>query len=118
MSHIIGVGIDACSLSRIEDVWQNNHAERFIKRVCTETEQKQGIDALKLTKIWAMKEAVSKALGVGIGIELSFQDIETYKLASGQPQVTIPAKWAADIHISYTTEKDMVTAFAIATKAV
>ena len=38
---------------------------------------------------WAVKEACSKALGVGIGSECSFHDIIIYKTKKGAPQIKL-----------------------------
>ena len=41
---------------------------------------------------WAIKEACSKALGVGIGSECSFYDITISKSAKGAPLVTLTSE--------------------------
>ena len=41
---------------------------------------------------WAVKEACSKALGVGIGSECSFHDIEITKTQKGAPQIKLSNK--------------------------
>jgi len=41
---------------------------------------------------WALKEACSKALGVGIGSECSFHDIVISKTPKGAPTLTLSTK--------------------------
>ena len=41
---------------------------------------------------WAVKEATSKALGVGIGSECSFHDIIISKTPKGAPQIELSQK--------------------------
>jgi holo-[acyl-carrier-protein] synthase len=90
-------GIDTIEVSRLEDI---NPAirERFIQRVFTEIEAAQARDRNDaLSGIFAAKEAVSKALGTGIGF-VAWRDIEIIHLPTGQPTVTLHgnAKRVAD----------------------
>ncbi len=88
---ILGLGIDLIELVRIKEQMTR---EKFIHRVLTKAEQDkfQGLsDRRKLEFLagrFAAKEAYAKALGTGIGSELSFQDIEVMNLASGKPILT------------------------------
>lgn len=82
------IGIDLVKISRIE---------RFIKRFGDKALQKflsqNEINLVKNHKtasgFWASKEAVSKALGVGIGAECSFFDIEIQKTKKGAPELKL-----------------------------
>jgi holo-[acyl-carrier-protein] synthase len=90
-------GIDTIEVSRLEDI---NPAirERFIQRVFTEIEAAQARDRNDaLSGIFAAKEAVSKALGTGIGF-VAWRDIEIIHLPTGQPTVKLHgnAKRVAD----------------------
>lgn len=56
-------------------------------------------DEIKLVKnhktaagFWAVKEACSKALGVGIGAECSFFDIKISKTSKGAPSIALSQK--------------------------
>jgi holo-[acyl-carrier protein] synthase len=88
---IIGLGIDLIELGRIKD--QMNR-EKFVQRILTKDEQEKytGLsDKRKLEYLagrFAAKEAYAKALGTGIGAELSFQDIEVINHSSGKPILT------------------------------
>lgn len=81
-------GIDTIEISRLAEI-QAPIRERFIKRVFTSKEiaqSKNRNDAL--SGLFAAKEAVSKALGTGIGF-VSWQDIEILHLPSGQPTLVL-----------------------------
>ncbi len=80
------IGTDIIAIDRIEKSLKKFN-KRFIDRLFTQYEQ----DNLNLTKVdsvagcWASKEAISKALGCGIGKDLSFLDIIIYKDKRGKP---------------------------------
>ena len=115
-----GIGTDLLELDRISSVYQK-HGKRFIDRILTkkekiEAEYRSDI-ANYLAKQFAAKEAISKALGVGIGA-LSFQDMEVLRNASGQPIVTLSKKAqvhfpVSKIHISLSDTQTHVLAFCI-----
>ena len=84
-----GVGIDRVSIARIAAV-QAQFGGQFVARLLTPTEQAQRVweaptQAAALARRWAIKEAVAKALGTGIGTALSFQDIEITHSPQGAP---------------------------------
>lgn len=85
---ILRSGIDTIEISRLEDI-QPNIRERFISRVFTSEEIAQARDRSEvLSGLFAAKEAVSKALGTGIGY-VSWRDIEILHLQTGQPVVNL-----------------------------
>ena len=70
------VGIDICDVKRIEEISN----EKFINRVLTDREisqynLKNKMKPEYLAGRFAAKEAISKALGTGIG-KISFKDME------------------------------------------
>ena len=75
---IYGVGTDIVSIDRIKDIIAKNR-DGFIKRVLTDHEQalfaNKADSPAFCAKRFAAKEAFSKALGTGIGKEVSFQDL-------------------------------------------
>ncbi len=81
-------GIDTIEISRLDDI-KPEIKERFIKRVYTENEifQARGRTEV-LSGLFAAKEAVSKALGTGIGY-VQWRDIEIVHLSSGQPTLLL-----------------------------
>ena len=52
---------------------------------------------------WAVKEACSKALGVGIGSECNFHDIEISKTKKGAPQIELSASLIKKFNITDTS---------------
>jgi holo-[acyl-carrier-protein] synthase len=81
---MIKTGIDLIRTTRLEDV-NPRIRERFIQRVFTQAEQAQAKDDNEtLSGLFAAKEAVSKALGTGIG-KVAWQDIEILHEWSGEP---------------------------------
>lgn len=118
---MIKCGIDLIRTSRLADVNPAIKA-RFIRRVYTKTEiaQAQG-DNDTLSGIFAAKEAVSKALGTGIG-RVAWQEIEILHAASGEPAVFLHgvalevagAKGLNEWAVSITHEGGMAAAFAVA----
>lgn len=123
---IIGIGTDIIDISRIEKT-VNKQDDRFLSRLLTKEELEYVPESkfvAHVAKRWAAKEAISKALGTGIGEFCSFQDISIYKEAeSGQPLVKlsenlleklqIKPKRAIKVHLSLSDEKAYALAYAI-----
>lgn len=118
---ILSSGIDIIEISRMEQI---NPAirQRFIDRVYTQAEIEQaGNRSDTLTGLFAAKEAVSKALGTGIGY-VHWQDIEILHLPTGQPIIKLHrnAKTVADEKglkiwsVSISHNRDTVVALAVA----
>ena len=121
---IVRTGIDIIEISRLDEV---NPAirQRFIQRVFTADEIAQTRDHTEaLTGLFAAKEAVSKALGTGIG-QVYWQDIEILHLPTGQPVVKLHghAKIVADQlglntwSVSISHDRDTAVAIAVASGA-
>ena len=85
------IGIDLIKTSRM-----NRLIERFGDKALQKFLSKEEILLVKNYKtaagFWAVKEAVSKALGVGIGAECSFHDIHISKTLKGAPIVNFSKK--------------------------
>jgi len=121
---VVGVGTDLVSVARIRTVL-DRRGERFARRILTENEWERFEQHLRpavyLSKCFAVKEAVSKALGTGISQGVSWQDIALESLPGGQPQANVIGAarkrmltlGAESVHISLTDENDMVCAFAV-----
>ncbi len=92
---MIGIGTDIVEIGRIEQVLAR-HGERFIHRVLVPAEREQCAevpDATRfLAKRFAAKEAISKALGTGIGVSLSWQDLIVERSPSGAPSVALSGR--------------------------
>ena len=121
---MIKCGIDILRTSRLANI---NPAirERFIRRVYTKAEIAQAKDDNDtLSGIFAAKEAVSKALGTGIG-KVAWQDIEVLHAPSGEPGVVLhgtalevaQSKGLVEWAVSITHEGGMAAAVAVAQSA-
>ena len=81
---ILRSGVDLIEVDRVQGSI-DRHGNRFLERVYTPQEiMLFGSSLPSLSARFAAKEAVSKALGCGIGI-VRFQDIEILRGASGEP---------------------------------
>lgn len=117
---IKGVGTDLVSIKRISKALERS-PERFAERVLTPAEQKTFADKAYpvawFAKRWAAKEAVSKAVGTGIGAELGFHDIEVGHTDQGQPLVHLSARasdaFPGQFHLSLSDEIDHALAFVV-----
>lgn len=104
---IIGIGLDLVEMERIDKL--RRRQERFSKRILTKVEWKlyHSLSEKRKTEFlagrFAAKEAYSKAIGTGIGKELSFQDIEIIPDEKGKPRIVKPI--GNQIHVSITHTK-------------
>jgi holo-[acyl-carrier-protein] synthase len=119
---ILRSGIDTIEISRLDDI-RPAIRKRFIERVFTVKEIAQARDRTDvLSGLFAAKEAVSKALGTGVG-HVRWQDIEVLHLPKGQPIVILhgTAKLVANelglttwsVSISHDRNKAVAVAVAI-----
>jgi len=85
------IGIDLIKTSRMERL-----IERFGDKALSKFLNTNEIKLIKNFKtasgFWAAKEACSKALGVGIGAECSFYDMEISKTDKGAPILNLSKK--------------------------
>jgi holo-[acyl-carrier protein] synthase len=115
-------GVDICEIPRIREAIER-HGERILTRIFTSTERAQcGENYASLAARFAAKEAVSKALGTGLG-EVSFTDIEIIRGENGEPNLKLHGKalevadeleltdWA--ISLSHTHEHAVASVVAI-----
>ncbi len=85
---ILRTGIDLIEISRIEEVLAR-HGKRYLERIYTAAELDQiGQDAESLAGRFAVKEAVAKALGCGIG-EVGWKEIEVLGDEQNAPNLTL-----------------------------
>ena len=95
---ILGIGIDIVENDRIRTMLAR-HGERFLDRVFTEKEQeycgRMRDSAPHYAARFAAKEAVSKALGTGIGEDVEWRDIEVVREESGRPSIVLTGSGAA-----------------------
>jgi holo-[acyl-carrier protein] synthase len=89
---ILGLGIDLVEVARIEQSIAR-HGERFLRRIFTAGEiaycgtMKE--PAPFYAARFAAKEAVSKALGTGIGAACGWLEIEVRRKATGEPFIVL-----------------------------
>jgi holo-[acyl-carrier protein] synthase len=94
-------GIDLIEIERLQKAVEQ-HGERFLKRVYTDQELAEvGENIASLAARFAAKEAVSKALGCGIGL-VSWQEIEILRGPAGQPVLQLhgsAARLASELNL-------------------
>ncbi len=110
---IIGIGIDIVELKRIEQLMMKN--EKFIDRILTEEEKGIFFQLSPKRKVeflagrFAAKEAYAKAIGTGIGKNVSFHDIQIMNDDNGKPIVVSNGK-DCRIHVSISHSRDYAIA--------
>lgn len=110
---IDGIGVDIVELDRIEKL--NNQQESFSKRILTPQEWAYFSTLSDHRQVeflagrFAAKEAFSKAIGTGIGAEISFQDIEILPNEQNQP-IASSEKYSGNIHLSISHSKNAAIA--------
>lgn len=116
---IVGIGTDLTEIARIEKACGK---QSFLSRIYTEEECRlAGGSISRLAGNFAVKEAVSKALGTGFRAFMPI-DIEVLRDKLGKPYVNLygGAKERAremgveKIHVSITNTEEYAQAFAVA----
>lgn len=122
---IAGIGTDIIETERMRNAIRR-HAERFLNHVFTPAEIEGAPDGpardAYFAARWAAKEAVSKALGTGIGTECAWTDITVLRGPAGAPCVelsgaarcTARRRGIDRIHISLSHERNLAAAMAVA----
>ena len=82
------IGIDLIKTSRMERLIER-FGEKALQKFLSQEEIKLSKNFKTAAGFWAVKEAVSKALGVGIGSECAFHDITISKTKKGAPKVLL-----------------------------
>ena len=122
-----GSGIDLVEIQRIGETYQRR-GSKFLERLFTAEERAQGSfhRGRRQLEFWAgrfaAKEAVAKALGVGFGKSLSWQEIEILADSRGAPYVLLSGSAAAlareasigKVLVSITHSKEYAMALAVA----
>ncbi len=126
---IVGIGTDLIEIPRIEAA-VSRHGDRFAQRILGPNEmrryeqrraksERRGI-AFLATR-FAAKEAISKALGLGMRMPMTWRNAEVVNESSGKPVVvvhgalkTLVEARGLRLHVSVTDERSMAMAYAIA----
>ncbi len=118
---IIGLGLDLCSIARIQTLLQETVFYRFFSLEEQEYIHSRGVMAAASTAAcFAAKEAFAKALGTGFdGIQL--KDIIVLHDAQGAPSYRLEGlafsrareKGISRVHLSLSHEKDLAAAVAV-----
>ena len=120
---ISGIGIDLCDVERIRNALQR-HGDRFASRIldpleCLELQAVRESERPQfLAKRFAAKEAISKALGTGIGRGFGFRDLSVRHDELGRPVVKLNPKNKAlsdtppcKIYLSISDDRSHAIAF-------
>lgn len=93
---IYGLGTDIIEIARLEK--QLAKSDKLAKRILTEMEydlfNQHKSPARYLAKRFAAKEAAVKAIGIGIGNGIGWQQMEVSNLESGQPVIKFSGYFA------------------------
>lgn len=126
---IYGIGVDLIEIGRVEAAYAR-FGERFARRILGARELERyharrmrsdvrGIAYLATR--FAAKEAISKALGLGMRSPMTWRAVEILNEASGRPLAFAQGELLAfmrrhhlRLHVSVTDERTMATAYAIA----
>ena len=90
------IGTDIIHIHRIEKSIEK-FGNKFLEKFLNVSEIALVKKPQSIAGFWAAKEAISKALGCGIGAELSFHDISISKNDKGAPSFTLSSR-AQKIH--------------------
>lgn len=110
------IGIDLVSIGRMEK-FMTRFGEKGLEKFLTPDEIRLVKSPKTAAGFWAVKEAVSKALGCGIGAELSFHDIVISKTNKNAPLVHLSdhaAKHHSVRHVAVSITHDGGFAAAVA----
>ncbi|MGH9028231.1 MAG: holo-ACP synthase, partial [Acidimicrobiales bacterium] len=93
---VCGLGVDAVDVDRFRQVLERRPlvVDRLFTRSERDDVERSRDSAARLAARFAAKEAVMKALGVGIG-ELSFGEIEVRRAPGGAPRLVLEGRAAA-----------------------
>lgn len=104
---IVGIGIDIVEIYRVKDIMERQ--DKFVDRILVQSE-KQIFDQLEghrqteyLAGRFAAKEAFAKALGTGIGREVTFKSIEVKTDQKGKPYIE-NERYHVHLSISHSRE--------------
>lgn len=128
MSQIFGIGTDICDIRRIRAAF-DRYGERFALKVLSDAEMQtfrtrsarwpdRGVRFLATR--FSVKEAFSKAIGLGMRMPMTWRHCEVGRLPSGQPTIVLHGalkEWCATrrlrAHVTLSDETDYATSHVI-----
>lgn len=122
---ILGLGIDVLEIQRMRKAL-DRYGEHFIRHVFREDEQEEAPEGESRYAFyagrWAAKEAVSKALGTGIGERCNWTDIRVRRTKGGKPRIELSGRGRqtarelgiAHLHITISHEGRIACSAAVA----
>jgi len=128
MKQIYGIGTDICDIRRIRAAWER-HGDRFAQKILSEAEMHtfharrarwpdRGVRFLATR--FSVKEAFSKAMGLGMRMPMTWRVCEVGRRASGQPTIVLHGvleQWCSErqlsAHVSLSDESDYATSYVI-----
>ena len=121
---MIGLGVDLCEVARIERAAQKSDA--FLERYYTEEERayikrRKGMGMQSAAAMYAAKEALLKALGVGLSGGVALREIAVCHDEGGAPRYALTGQAARRLselgatraHLTLTHEAGFACAVAI-----
>ena len=96
------IGIDIVSIDRIAAA-KSKHGDLFLRRFLNNSEIELAKNSATIAGFWAAKEAISKALGCGIGAEFGFGDATIYKDNKGAPKIKFNTETLYKFNIKNTS---------------
>lgn len=132
MSQIFGIGTDICDIRRIRAAWER-HGERFAMKILSDAEMHtfrartarwpdRGVRFLATR--FSVKEAFSKAIGLGMRMPMTWRLCEVGRQPSGQPTIVLHGvlhAWCTQrrlrAHVSLSDESDYATSYVIVEQA-
>jgi holo-[acyl-carrier protein] synthase len=94
---IVGIGVDLVEIERMEHAIAR-HPERLVRRVFTETEQREcesrAHRAMHYSARFAAKEAFLKAVGMGLCAGMRWRDVGVVHAPSGKPSLVVQGRAA------------------------
>lgn len=124
---LYGIGIDVVEVDRIHSSL-DEFGDHFLNRIFTEGEraycESQKNRELNYAARFAAKEAISKALGTGIGKTVGWKDMEIRRKETGEPMVILHGRakefaeveGISEVKISLTHAKHYAAANAVILK--
>lgn len=126
---IYGIGTDICDIRRIAQSL-DRHGERFAQKILSDQEMRtwqkrsarwpaRGVSFVATR--FAVKEAFSKAIGLGMRMPMTWRHCEVGNLPSGQPCIIthgLLTAWCQErglrFHITLSDEREYAVAYCIA----